>query len=170
MYVFKNIYFLFIWLCWVLLVACGIWLSDQGLNPGPCLQSDTGPPGKALCEFFKQAFSFEICIDSHAVAGHNAAKQGALSSTLRTGYPVSRTVTSCSVSRPVVSDSATPWTVAHQAPLSMGFSRQEYWRRLPCPAPGDLPHPGNEPGSPALQADSLLSESPRKSILLNKYD
>ena len=95
-------------MCWVLLVACGIWLSDQGLNPGPCLQSDTGPPGKALCEFFKQAFSFEICIDSHAVAGHNAAKQGALSRTLGTGYPVSRTVTSCSVSRPVVSDSLRP--------------------------------------------------------------
>ena len=50
----------------------------------------------------------------------------------------------------------TPWTVARQAPLSMGFSRQEHWSGLPCPPPGDLPHPGNEPGSPALQADSLL--------------
>ena len=48
------------------------------------------------------------------------------------------------------------WTVAHQAPLSMGFSRQEYWRGLPCPPPGDLPHPGIEPVSSALQADSLL--------------
>ena len=47
------------------------------------------------------------------------------------------------------------WTVAHQAPLSMGFSRQEYWGGLPCPPPGDLPNPGIEPGSPALQADSL---------------
>ena len=43
--------------------------------------------------------------------------------------------------------SATPWTVAHQAPLSMGFSRQEYWSGLPCPPPGDLPHPGIEPTS-----------------------
>ena len=42
------------------------------------------------------------------------------------------------------------WTVAHQAPLSMGFSRQEYWRGLPCPPPGDLPNPGIEPTSPAL--------------------
>ena len=53
---------------------------------------------------------------------------------------------------------ATPWTVAHQAPLSMGFSRQEYWNGLPFPSPGDLPDPGIEPGSPALQADDLLTE------------
>ena len=46
----------------------------------------------------------------------------------------------------------TPWTVARQAPLSMGFSKQEYWRGLPCPSPADLPNPGTEPGSPALQA------------------
>ena len=45
---------------------------------------------------------------------------------------------------------ATPWTVAHQAPLCMGFSRQEYWSRLPCLPPGDLPKPGMEPESPAL--------------------
>ena len=52
----------------------------------------------------------------------------------------------------------TPWTVACQVPLSMGFSRQEYCSRLPFPSPGDLPEPGIEPGSPALQADSLLAE------------
>ena len=45
---------------------------------------------------------------------------------------------------------ATPWTVASQAPLSMGLSRQEYWSGLPFPSPGDLPHPGIKPGSPAL--------------------
>ena len=55
---------------------------------------------------------------------------------------------------------ATPWTVACQAPLSMGFSRQEYWSELPFPSPGDLPDPGIEPKSSALQADSLQSESP----------
>ena len=49
----------------------------------------------------------------------------------------------------------TPWTTAHQAPLSMGFSRQEYWSGWPCPPPGDLPDPGIEPLSPALQVDSL---------------
>ena len=51
-----------------------------------------------------------------------------------------------------------PQTVAHQVPLSMGFSRQEYWSGLPFPFPGDLPDPGIKPGSPTLQADSLPSE------------
>ena len=50
----------------------------------------------------------------------------------------------------------TLWTVAHQAPLSMGFPRQEYWNGLPHTPPGDLPVPGIKPSSPALQADSLL--------------
>ena len=57
---------------------------------------------------------------------------------------------------------ATPWTVAHQAPPSMGFSRKEYWSGLPFPSPGDLPDPGIEPRSPTLQADSLTSEPPGK--------
>ena len=57
---------------------------------------------------------------------------------------------------------ATPWTVAYQAPPSMGFSRQEYWSGLPFPSPGDLPDPGIEPGSAALQADALHSEPPGK--------
>ena len=57
---------------------------------------------------------------------------------------------------------AIPWTVAHQAPLSMGFSRQEYWSGLPFPSPGDLPDPRIEPRSPALQADALTSELPGK--------
>ena len=56
----------------------------------------------------------------------------------------------------------TPWTVAHQAPPSMGFSRQEYWSGLPFPSPGDLPEPGIKPRSPALQADVLTSEPPGK--------
>ena len=57
---------------------------------------------------------------------------------------------------------ATPWTVAYQAPPSMGFSRQECWSGLPFPFPGDLPDPGIEPGSPVLQADALPSEPPGK--------
>ena len=61
---------------------------------------------------------------------------------------------------------ATPWTVARQAPLSMGFSRQEYWSGLPFPYPGDLPNPGIEPGSPALQADALSSEPPGKPTIV----
>ena len=54
----------------------------------------------------------------------------------------------------------TLWTVARQAPLSRGFSMQEYWNGLPCPSPGDLLYPGIEPKSLALQADSLPSETP----------
>ena len=57
---------------------------------------------------------------------------------------------------------ATLWSIAHQAPLSMGFSRQEYWNGLPFPSPGDLPNPGIEPWFPALQADALTSEPPGK--------
>ena len=53
-----------------------------------------------------------------------------------------------------------PWTVAYQVPLSMEFSRQEYWSRLPFPSPGDLPDPGIEPRSPALQANTLPPELP----------
>ena len=57
---------------------------------------------------------------------------------------------------------ATLWTIALQAPPSMGFSRQEYWSGLPLPSPRDLPNSGIEPMSPALQADSLTSEPPGK--------
>ena len=59
---------------------------------------------------------------------------------------------------------ATLWTIAPQAPLSMGFSRQEYWSGFPFPSPGDLPIPGIEPGSHTLQADSLLTEPPGKPL------
>ena len=58
----------------------------------------------------------------------------------------------------------TPWTVAHQVPLSIGFSKQEYWSRLPFLSLGDLLDPGMEPESPALQADYLPSEPPGKPI------
>ena len=57
-----------------------------------------------------------------------------------------------------------PWTVALQAPLSMGFSRQEYWSGLPFPSPGDLPDPGIEPRSPTWQADALTSAPPGKHL------
>ena len=59
-----------------------------------------------------------------------------------------------------MSNYATPWTVAHQTPLFMKFSRQEDWNGLPFPFPGYLSDPGIEPGSPVLQADSLLTEPP----------
>ena len=56
----------------------------------------------------------------------------------------------------------TPWIIACKPPLPMAFSRQEYWSGLPCPPPRDLPDPGTEPGSPALQADYLPCEPPGK--------
>ena len=62
----------------------------------------------------------------------------------------------------------TPWTVAHQAPLSMGFPRQEFWSGLPFPCLGDFPDPGIEPRSPALQAVSLLTEPPGKPMAICK--
>ena len=64
---------------------------------------------------------------------------------------------------------ATPWTAAHQAPLSMGFSRQEYWSGLPFPSPGGLPNPGIEPRSPALQADALTSEPSGKRVANTRW-
>ena len=63
----------------------------------------------------------------------------------------------------------TPWTVAHQAPPSMGFSRQEYWSGLPFPFPGDLSDAGIEHRSPALQADPLTSEPPGKPMEAGMY-
>ena len=60
-----------------------------------------------------------------------------------------------------------PWTAARQAPLSVGFSRQEYWSRLPRPPPGELLNPGIEPRSPALQADSLQAELSGKPCFFN---
>ena len=63
---------------------------------------------------------------------------------------------------------AAPWTVTYQAPLSMGFSRQEYWSGLPFPSPGNLPNPGIKPASPALQADALPSEPPGEPLKVYK--
>ena len=59
---------------------------------------------------------------------------------------------------------ATSWTLAHQAPLFMGLSQQEYWSGLPFPPPGNLPNPGTEPRSPAFQVYSLPYEPPGKAF------
>ena len=66
---------------------------------------------------------------------------------------------------------AAPWTVVHQAPLSMEFSRQEYWSGLSFPSPGDVPNPGIKPASPTLQVDSLPTEPPGKpSNIIQSYN
>ena len=62
-----------------------------------------------------------------------------------------------------------PWTVAHQAPPSMEFSRQEYWSGLPFPYPGDLPDPWIKPGSPTLWVDALPSEPPGNQLIFHIY-
>ena len=72
----------------------------------------------------------------------------------------------CMLSHSVLSDSVIPWTVARQAPLSIGFPRQEYWSGSPFPSPGDLPDPGIEPTSPVLADDSFTIEPKSNSSLL----
>ena len=71
------------------------------------------------------------------------------------------------VNRSVMSDCVTPWTVVHQASMSLEFSRQEYWSGLPFLSSGDLPDPEIEPGSPALQVNSLPPEPPGKQIAID---
>ena len=73
----------------------------------------------------------------------------------------------------VMSDSVTPWTAAHQAPLSVGFSRQEYWNGLPSPSPGDFPNPGIEPVPPALAGGFPTTEpsgKPQSGATVNYLD
>ena len=77
-------------------------------------------------------------------------------------FPALTAVERESASHSALSDFVIPWTVTCQAPLSMGFSRQEYWSGFPFPSPGDLPNPGIEPGSTTLQADTFLPEPPGK--------
>ena len=79
-----------------------------------------------------------------------------------TGLVPPSTLNHPSKSRLVMSHSATPWTAARQAVLSIRFPRQESWRGLPFPSSGDLPDPGIEPESPASEADSLPSKPPGK--------
>ena len=75
----------------------------------------------------------------------------------------------CYLFTSLLSDFVTLCSAASQAPLSLGFSRQQYWTGLPCPHPGDLPNPGIEPGSPASQKDSLPTESPGNPMCVCTY-
>ena len=90
--------------------------------------------------------------------GSNPHLQHQQVDSLPLSYPGSPGKTECWLSHFLLF--VTPWTVAHQAPPSMEFSRQEYWSGVPFPSAGDLPNPGIEPGSPTLWADTLLSEPP----------
>ena len=64
---------------------------------------------------------------------------------------------------------AAPWTIASQAPLSMGFPRQEYWSGLPCPSPGDLPHLGIKTESPAFAGRLFITEPPGNSCVMHRF-
>ena len=114
------------------------------VNPNPCIAGDTGIEGAKIPHATEQ-----LSLLSHrfwaCVLWRPCAPQ--LESLLKLNRSLSH-----------VRLFVTPWTVAHQTPPSMGFSRQEYWSGLPLPSPGDLPDPGIEPRSPALQADALTSE------------
>ena len=102
-----------------------------------------------------QAKSFEVILDSSLTLA-------SLTQSSRKHWGPAFSVGSVCESPSCVQLFATPWTVAHQAPLSIEFSRQEYWSGLPFHSPGDLPNPEIEPGSPTLRADYLPSEPPGK--------
>ena len=91
---------------------------------------------------------------------------------LKFSKPLSSCLVLLSVRHSVVSNSLQPLglTAAHQAPLSLGFSRQEYWSGQPFPSPGDLPNPRIKPRSPELQTDSLPSDLPGKSPISSYQD
>ena len=80
--------------------------------------------------------------------------------------PVIRGIRTVCVSLSRVGPFVTPWTLAHLVPLSMELSRHKFWRGLPFPSPGELPNPGIKAGSPAWQADSLLTEPPGNPYVL----
>ena len=83
-------------------------------------------------------------------------------------YDLSALIIACAWLLSCVQFFATSWTVARHAPLSIRFSRKDYWSGLPFSSPGDLPNPGTEPGPPALLADSLPSEPPGKPIICGR--
>ena len=127
---------------------------------------DYSPPGSSVCEIL-QARILEWVARSFSKGSSQTRNQTHVSCVSCVGRQIlyqctTHTHTYLSMlllSHKIMSDCfATIWTVTHQAPLTMGFSRQEYWSGLSCPFPGDLPGPGIEPRTFILQADSLLSE------------
>ena len=159
-----NLY-LFIWLHCIFIAACEIQFPDQRSNLGPLRWHHgvlaTEPPGKSDSQFFDPPTQMP------PKAGHSPdryRKQGHWVYEARFFQSKPAFARLIVLSHPVMSDSFRPHGlyVAYQAPLSTGFSWQEYWSGFPCPPPGDLPNPGIKPRSHTLQADSLLSEPPEK--------
>ena len=110
-------------------------------------------PGLRVPEFWRRILVFNPSIDIKMVEGRETPRLILYDWNIKNKQTCHRSV---------VSNSVSSWTVADQAPLSMGFSRQEYWSGLPFSPPGDLPDPGIEPWSPALWADALPSKPPGK--------
>ena len=138
---FVTVLFLFYVLVFFGHEACGILAPWPGIEPvPPALESEvwtTGPPGKSL------ALSTLLCF-SHPLCPPLSGGSQSLSQRFTEALVFSRLAWEnvCVLSH--VQLFATTWTVAHQAPLSMGFSRQEYWSRLPLPIPGDLNQPRDQ--------------------------
>ena len=136
-------------------------LSIPLIHPGP---SCPGPPTNSLSPMLPQFLSLvsspspplQSCCPGLSTAVSTSGVLGAGSKPRRRSAPALDASSVPALNLQRVSDSATLWTVARQAPLSMGFSRQEYWSGLPFPPPGDLPDPGIEPGSPIL-ADGFFT-------------
>ena len=143
-------------------VACGILVPWPRTKPGPSAVKTRSPNHYTSRAFPKPCFTvrkWSQGLDNLPKATQQVAEQDVKPGSL-TQNPYSWPLY-ISHARLFV----TPWTSAHQSPLSMGFSRQEYWSGLPFPSPGDLPNPGIKLGSPTLQADSLPSEPSRKPLL-----
>ena len=134
-----------------------------------CLHCLLGHHHRKVHAFYRnhRCYTIHIRVKAAPAEGNYATVLSLLFYTIFFGHkmlfyvPIVRMYLSCSV----MSESAIPWTVARQAHLSMEFSRQEHWSGLPFYSSGHFPHWGLEPGSPALQADSLLSEPPGKQYI-----
>ena len=168
---FNICFYLFLWLCWVLVAACGIYFPDQGSNPRPpalgawSLSHWTTrevPDSSLKTQTFPQQCSQASILGMEApprqdrwVPNNSPKFHEKVNFTVNT--LCSHWVKICLMfmwsevekwSLNHVWLFATPWTVAYHTPLSMGFSRQEYWSGVPLPSPGDLPNPGIETQSP----------------------
>ena len=129
-----------------------------------CNPVDWGLPGFSVHSISRQEYWSGLPFPSPGDLRDPVIKPVCLMSPKLAGQFFTTGATCLRITHSVMSDSATPWSAVHQASLSMGFPRQEYWSGLPFPSPGHLPNPGIKPASPTLQADSLPSAPPGKPV------
>ena len=126
---------------------------------------DCSPPGSSVHGIFQARILEWVAISFSRGSSQIRARKGLLHCRQILYHWATGSTYVCVLSRfSPVQLFATPWTIAHQSPQSVGFSRQEYWSELPFPSPRDLPDPGIEPRSPALQEEALTSEPPEKPV------